>query len=379
MNNDIPNDRIYNRYQPTNPNVKQKVELYPKLGGFLWAYIILSLPGFIMSLIWTIATILLVIGLIFGLAGLNNKKSEDTKSFQTSYIKNGPSDKTVLVYDLQGMITTGGKGLPDSSRNLGIYTDIVAKDFEEIKKDNNIKNVVFRFNTPGGEEYASEILGDLIADLLRNKNQKQAVFYFDQLVASGGLWASYKNTENYVIGSNYGETGSIGVYISIPNFKGTAEKIGYSQTVIKSAQNKDIGNPFRDMTPDEVAHIQAQVDKSYDRFLNIVSAARKVPKDKVKTFATGFTYPNDEAKNLGLIDELGDIGKAADKAASNANLGSDYSLVEIKTEPNFVDSILGGKNTLGNMLGLPQTTTKALDRLTTLESGKMYLIDEYKI
>jgi protease IV len=362
---------------PKNDIIRQQIVLKPKIGGFLWSFIIFSIPGFISGIIWMLISVVILILVLSGI-GASNAQSKETQTLKLKSIQTSSKSDGILVYDLEGAIMSGGGDLSTINRTLGVYTEVVEKDFKEIKNNKNIKNIVFRLNTPGGEIFASEILGDLINDLLISKNQSQGVFYFDQLAASGGLWATYKNTNNYVVGSKYGETGSIGVILTLPNFKGLAEKVGYSENVIKSSSSKDIGNPLRDITPEEKDYFQAEVDKKYEKFLDVVASGRRIPKDTVKTFATGKTFENTEAKNLGLIDEVGNLDTAIKKAASNTDVGDNYTVWGVKNEPGFFENILGARGIAG-VLGIPQNATKAIDKATFFDSGKIYLIDEYKI
>ena len=363
--------------QPAKPNNTQQIEIKPQVGGFLWSYIIFSLPGFISGLIWLLISIIIFIAVLIGVFTSGSRAQNET-TLKLTNIHSSSKSEGILVYDLKGAISSSSDGASSFSRTSGIYTDLVRKDFEEIKKNNNIKNVVFRLNTPGGEIYASEILGDLIANLIQSKGQSQAVFYFDELAASGGLWATYKNTNNYVVASKYGETGSIGVIITLPNYKGIADKIGYSENVIKSAPSKDLGNPLRDLTSDEKAYFQKQVDSKYDQFVTLIANGRNISKDKIKPIANGLTYSNLEAKSVGLVDEVNDVNAAIDRAAKNSNLGANYNVWEIENETGFFESLFGASG-ISNLLGVPQAATKAIDRATSLEPGKTYLIDEYRI
>jgi signal peptide peptidase SppA len=358
-----------------NPVTKQEVVLKPRLGGFLWAYIIFSLPGFLISLALLLLTVLfiggLILGAIFG-AGAGNQTST---ALTYNTIQKGNTENGILIYDLTGAIDTGNNSLPDSSRLTGIYTELVAKDFARIKQDSKIKGVVFRVNTPGGSVFASEVLADQIDDLLSAKGQKDSVFFFDQIAASGGLWAAYKTNNNYVVGSSYGQTGSIGVLMELANIKGLADKVGYQSVVIKSSQNKDIGNPFRDLSSEERSFLQKQVDDKYNQFIDIVAQGRNLETDKVKSFANGFVYDNYQAKDYGLINELGDVNTAVKKAASVVSL-SNYSVYEVNTELSPFSSLFEGS---AKAFGVPQNASKALDKALTLESGKVYAIDPNRI
>ncbi len=360
----IINGGMSEKLPSTNVNIKSN--------SFLWTFIIFSLPSFLSGLVGLLIIIILFFGALAGVSGANQKNND--KSLSLIETSSGSTKDGVLVYYLRGPITT--KGSSSGSKDA-IYTETVAKDFKQIKENANIKNIVFAMDTPGGSVFASKVLGDQINDLIKFKGQNQAVYYFDQVVASGGLLASYK-TNNYIVGSQYGETGSIGVILTLPNLKGTAEKVGYSETVIKSSASKDYGNPLRDISPDEQAFLQNQVNTEFEGFVDIVAKGRKLERDKVKVFANGFVYDNKKALEYGLFDEIGDLKKSIEKSASNANLKSGYTVYEIKNEPNIFESLFQA-SAIHNILGLPTATIDKLDKASSLQPGTMYMIDSTKI
>lgn len=348
-----------------------KVELKPKLRGFLITYILFSLPSFVISTIVLVFAFIALIGLLF--SGLGSVDSSMERLSYTTVQANSKTTDGILIYDLTGPILTGQSNVTDSVRISSIYTELVKKDFARIKNDSSIKNIVFRLNTPGGSIFASEVLGDQINDLIKYKGQSEAVFYYGQVVASGGLWATYK-TQNYIIGSPYGETGSIGVYLTLPNYKGIADKIGYSETIIKSGPSKDIGNPFRDVSTDERAYLQSQVDKSYQEFVELVADSRKIEKSKVLEFANGYTYENPKALEMKLIDEIGSVDSAVLRASKNANL-TQYNVYEVKTESSLSDLFVS--RFLPELTSLKNATEKL--GTNSLEPGILYAIDPYKL
>jgi signal peptide peptidase SppA len=353
-------------------NNNQNLTIKPKIGGFLAAYIIFSLPGFLIGLVSLLLVIILGIGAIAGAsaAGADNPGSK----LELKAINDSKSEKGVLIYDLTGAITSGNfeSGV---TQEMTINTKKVNKDFEEIKKNENIKNVVFRMNTPGGEVFASELLGDLITDLQKSKSPTQPNIYFEQLAASGGLWASYKSN-SFIVGSPYGQTGSIGVVLHIPNFKGLSEKVGYSETIIKSADSKDVGNPLRDITEEEKAYFQKELDVSYNRFKQLVKTSRKLSDSEVANLASGLVWGNLEAKQKGLIDQVGDIDILTSKAAKEVGLPEDYKVWIIEKKSNPIQELLSAK-TFQGILGLQgiETITKTM----SLKSGQAYAIDEMRI
>lgn len=360
-----------------NPNSNnsntQVIEVRPKLKGFLFSYILFSLPGFLTGLVWFVISIIILVGVFTGiLLGSSNTESDlGSGSLTLETLRKGGDG--ILIYDLSGVIQTGSRTLPSSARDTGIYTEVVEKDFQKIEQDPKIKNIVFRLNTPGGSVFASQVLGDQIKSLLDSKGQTEAVFYYDQTVASGGLWAAYQN-KNYVVGSKYGETGSVGVILEVANLKKLADNIGYSQITIKSSPSKDIGNPLRDLTSEETRFLQKQVDTEYAKFIKIIAEGRNIPESKVKEFANGYVYSNQEALSLGLLDEIGSIDRAIARATKNSNLSSNYSIWQIKSELSFVDSILG-QSSISQFISSSSKSAEQINPVTTLDSGIVYAIE----
>jgi protease-4 len=359
--------------QQSNQNNSQIIEVKPKAPFLTFFYVLFSLPSFILSIFITFFSIVFI---LIALISSANSTAQSLLEYET--IQTSDSSDTVLIYELNGTILTGDDSLTKSARLTGIYTNIVQKDFEIIKKDNSIKNVVFKINSPGGSVFASEILGDLINDLLSSKGQTQAVFYFDEIVASGGLWAAYKVTDNYVAASPYGQTGSIGVLLSVGNFKKLADNIGYKETVIKSSESKDYGNPLRDLTQSETQFLQEQINVQYNKFVNIVATGRDLDATNVRNFANGYVYSNDIAKGYGLIDDLGGIDLSIQRAASNASL-SEYNVKRVKTEANPFARIFGKAN-FSQILGI-DGINEAAKKITSFElkPGVVYAIDENRI
>ena len=353
---------------PTNQQPQTHV-IKPKIGGFLFSYILFSLPGFVTGLIWLIISVVILGGVLIGFNS-NNSNLDSSSALDMVTLRQGKSKDGVLIYEMNGPITSGN--FSDNPSGIEINTNQVAKDFKKIKENPNIKNVIYKYNTPGGELYASEILGDLISDLQNSKAMPRPNFYFDQLAASGGLWSSYK-TGGYVYGSPYGETGSIGVIMSLPNYKGIADKIGYSETVIKSSNSKDIGNPFREVTPQEKEYFQKQLDQYFNRFKTIVARGRNLSPEQVEVLATGLTFPNNEAVQNGLIDEVANVDKAIQSSARQANLGDDFTIYKSEKKSGIFGKLFQGQ-VFKNILGLPQ-----IDAGFKLLPGHLYAVDETKI
>jgi len=353
------------------------VKLKPQIGGWLFTYIVLSLPGFVLSTITLIVIILIVIG---SMAAVNSaeksSKQANSTDLEYEYIDgNKNSNNKILVYDLKGTIYSGGDGATLQDLQSNMYVNKIQSDFKKIKDDNSVKAVIYKMNTPGGEVLAAEEIGDAVNDLNLNKNQTKPVFYWDSIVASGGVYITAKTTNNYVIANPYGESGSIGVITKIPDLQGLYDKIGVKWRVYKSAPNKDYGSEARNPTEDENKFIQSQIDKTFNRFVDLVSSGRKIERNKVLEFANGFIFQNDESQKLGLVDELGPISNAYNKVAEQAKLNNnDYQIVTIKKKSDFIQELFSPSaktNLVGALLGVDTSSLNKQNKLT----GTTYLFD----
>lgn len=352
-------------------SAKNRLEIVPKAPWWLTVFIISKLPGFLSGLVWLLISIFVFFGVLGAIAGFEEATEEEPGLAYSLVTDDKNTEDAVLVYKLRGPIDTGD-GADVGSLNENIYTSVVAEDFELIKKDANIKNVVFHLDTPGGTVFASEVLGDLIQDLLAAKGQEEAVFYYNQLVASGGVYASNK-VSNYIVGSPYGQTGSIGVVTYLANVEELAQNIGYEQVVIKSGNSKDFGNPFRSLSQEEREFLQAQVDASYADFLGIIAEGRELSVNAVREQANGFVYRNEVAREAGLLDELGDVSLATGKAAQNASLER-YDVLEMEDKSELFSFFNGGsliKNIRTTLLGEQALLTTS----DFIRPGVQYYVD----
>ncbi len=138
------------------------------------------------------------------------------------------------------------------------------------------------------------------------------------VAASGGYYIA--SAASHIVANPGTITGSIGVIIHFPNLRELFGKIGYQMTTIKSGQFKDIGNPARDMTPEEKELLQATIDETYRQFVRDVAQARNLPEDDVRKVADGRIIMGEKALELKLVDQLGNFEDAVAKAGE---LGKD--------------------------------------------------------
>jgi protease-4 len=206
------------------------------------------------------------------------------------------AEKIALV-NLKGVIADTVGGFPTS----GAFRS-TADELEQAARDAAVKAVVLLVDSPGGEVTASDILCRKVGQF-REETKKPVVAIFGSVAASGAYYVSV--AADRIIAHPTTVTGSIGVLMTMLNAQGLMEKVGLRSVVLKSAPFKDIGSPFREMTPEEQAVLQGVVDSLFGRFKRIVAEGRKMSAEKVDSLADGRIFTADEALAAGLIDRIG--------------------------------------------------------------------------
>ncbi|MGA9108954.1 MAG: signal peptide peptidase SppA [Smithella sp.] len=198
----------------------------------------------------------------------------------------------------------------------------ITDQLDEFAKDDSIVAVVLRVDSPGGGVAVSQEIYDAVVEL---RKTKKVVASMGSVAASGGLLVACGADK---IVANPGTiTGSISAIMEFANFEELLKKIGLKASVVKSGQYKDIGSPLRDMTPEEKVIIQDLVDDIYNQFVDVIVKERKLPREKVIAIADGRVFSGRKAKELGLVDYLGDMKSAAKLASKLAGKDGKYDLV----------------------------------------------------
>jgi protease-4 len=266
----------------------------------------------------------------------------------------------ILVVDIDGTIS--------SALETGLFArekSVVARVFERLERaaaDPQVKAVILRLDTPGGEVTASDII---YHEILRFKERTglPVIGLMMSVAASGGYYIA--SACDVILAHPSTITGSIGVISVFPSVESLMSKVGVKVNVIKSGPSKDSGSPFRDMTEDDKKLFQTIIDEYYEGFLAVVATGRKgkIAEADLRKIADGRVYTAPQALKLGLIDAIGYFDDAFAKARGLASLKSakvvSYTYYP-KTKSNIYASQLGSfspldAKVLESMLALLKT------------------------
>jgi len=236
--------------------------------------------------------------------------------------RSGGEKSAVAIVYVDGVIV-GGRGQAGLMGETG-GTDAIIKQLHQARDDATVKAIVLRINSPGGSAPASQEVGTEIKKI--RATGKPVVASMGDVAASGGYWLAAVTDRIYANPATL--TGSIGVYIPYANWQELYNKLGIRAEKIKSGPHKDILSPERPMTAEERAIIQVMVDELYGQFVAVVAEGRKMDPARVRQLADGRIYTGSQAKELGLVDELGTMYDAIDGAASLAGIAGKPALKE---------------------------------------------------
>jgi protease-4 len=258
---------------------------------------------------------------------------------------NGP-----IQYESSSFIFGGGAITPDAVRT----------ELERAKSDDSVKAIVLQINSPGGSVAASQEIVNLLEQV-----EKPIVVSMSDLAASGGYYISAGTDKIVALPGTL--TGSIGVISEVPNLKGLFDKLGIDMQVFISGKHKDMYGGFRDLTPEEKVIMQDMTDQLYNQFVQVVARGRNLSEGKVRELANGQLYTGVQAKELGLVDELGGLQTAIDAAASLAGISKPEVEYYRPQTPSILDSLLGmGRQKLSNLIQPTSLNAQDIILLETL-------------
>jgi protease-4 len=319
--------------------------------------------AFGMSLLINLAAVVVLVLVCAGMLFFRSSDSDTLPERFYSGNKKAKHNKIAIIH-VEGVLMEG-------------FVGYARKQIEEAARDKDVKAVVLRVNSPGGTITASD---DLYHRLVRlregtapqSTGKKPIVVSMASLAASGGYYISMAG--DYLFAEETTLTGSIGVYAAFPNVEKLGDKIGFKMDVIKQGEVKDGGSPFKTMTDQERAVWQDMVDSAYNRFCDVVDKGRPrlgrkltdklfdLPRDKkgpdgkpvlgpngkpvtfqyVRRLADGGIFTARAAERFKLIDKIGYLESALDKAAELADLSpSEYQAIQYERPRSLAELLLG--------------------------------------
>jgi len=189
----------------------------------------------------------------------------------------------------------------------------------------SVKAIVLRIDSPGGGVVPSQEIYDAVKRV-RNKNNKMVVASMGTVAASGGYYIAAATDR--IIANPGTLTGSIGVIMELANLEGLLKKIGVESLVVKSGQYKDIGSPLRKMSEGERRILQSVMDDVHRQFILAVAEGRSLDEAEVQPLADGRIFTGRQAREMKLVDELGDLDDAIRLAADLAGIEGEPKVVE---------------------------------------------------
>lgn len=248
----------------------------------------------------------------------------------TDYIANNALSNMKFSKNQVAVVYADGNIVDGKSEKGTIGGETLAAKLAKVRKNDNVKAVVLRVNSPGGSAQASEIIWREM-ELLREK--KPVIVSMGSYAASGGYWIS--SGADMIIADRSTLTGSIGVFGMMMNLGNTMKnKLGITTDVVKTNTYADMGNQYRAMQGAERAFFMNNIEKIYAKFLDHVSAGRNMTTGDVDKIGQGRVWLGTDAKSIGLVDGFGGLKDAIALAADRVGIADDYRVYEVADEAN---------------------------------------------
>ena len=278
--------------------------------------------------VWVIALSIVMVVLCAGLLGL--------AVWSTTLEGGGAAfGDAVAVVRIEGTILPGEAppANPFSGSTGGAFSQRVIDHLQKANEDDAVKAVVLYVDSPGGSVFASDEIYLQIKAM-----DKPIITSMNSLAASGGYYVAAPTDEIWA--SRHTLTCSIGVIFQFPNIAGFAEEYGVDWVTVTSGQFKDLGNPFREFTPEQETLMQDIVDEAFSEFVRIVAEGRDMSEEDVREIADGRICTGKQAHDAGLVDELGYFPEVVDRAAEMGGIDGEPRIIEYGGEPSLLE-VLG--------------------------------------
>ena len=247
--------------------------------------------------------------------------------------KRASAPKVAIVY-------ANGQVMDGSGSDDNIYGYTLSQTLREVAEDDDIASVVVRVNSPGGSALASDLIWREMENL---KAKKPVIVSMGGYAASGGYYISAP--ADAIVADRTTLTGSIGVFGMIPSYgDALADKVGITVDGVKTNANAGLGNGFSSLNQTQHNAMMRSVDRVYERFTSLVAEGRNLTIERVLEIAEGRVWTGEQAQKIGLVDTCGGLKSAIAIAIDKAEMGDNYQIVEVTSEPEGWMAILSSLN-----------------------------------
>ncbi len=243
-----------------------------------------------------------------------------------SSLKDAVTDK-VLVVPIEGTISNQDEGFFIFGQTATVPQIISC--LKKAEKDETVKAVLLAINSPGGTVIGSQ---NVASEVKKVKEKKPVVSFINEIGASGGYWIA--STSNEIIAEPFSLTGSIGVTSSYLGYAGLLNNLNITYQSLVTGEFKDIGSPYKDLTDSERQVLMKKLNLIHEEFVSVVAENRNMSKERVRAVANGLFYLGKEAKELGLVDEIGNREDAENRVKELVG-NEKIEFVECKQEGGF--------------------------------------------
>jgi protease-4 len=228
-----------------------------------------------------------------------------------------PRSKIAVIH-ASGVINSGDSGF-DPVNGAVLGADSLVEYIREARADRSIRAIVLRVDSPGGSSTASDVIWRELS--ISRENDRPVIVSMSDLAASGGYYIALGG--DAIVAQPGTLTGSIGVYTGKFVTTGSLDKLGANIESTSDGKHAEIYSPDRRFTPEERSKIQESMQLVYDQFIERTAAARHMPPEKVDEVAQGRVWTGEQARQIGLVDEIGGLYKAIDLAKQRARIAAD--------------------------------------------------------
>lgn len=315
--------------------------------GRFYLVIVLLSVALGLSLLW-IAGQDAVKGFRAGLETATHGHAEDQFPQFEEIHSYGQGETKVVRIPVQGVIVRA-----EDSGLFGVpvdMTDTILRQIRAASNDDDVCAILLEIDSPGGAITPTDEIASALQAFRDSREDRRIVAFVRDLAASGGYYVAAG--ADRILAEPTAMVGSISVIMQTLNWHPLSERVGVTDLTIKSGRNKDLLNPFRPVPPEQVAMLQRLVDELHQRFVTVVREGRDLDETQAEALADGSVFTAAEAKERGLVDDLGHWEDAIRLTAELLDV-EEVQLVRYQTQTSFWDVFA----TMRSPVRLPVTLT----------------------